>query len=63
MEKFGVSKEELKSELSQELTSLLEKRNSLVKTAGAFGEGVKSVETQIEAIKSKIASLETPDAS
>lgn len=58
MEKYGVSNSDLKSELTQELTLLLEKRNTLVKTAGEFGEGVKSVEAQIDAIKSRLSSIE-----
>ena len=54
MEKYGVSNEELKEELTQELIHLREKMVNLVKIGGEFDPGRKSLELQIDAIKARI---------
>lgn len=59
MEKLGISSEELKKELSAELTRELEKRTSLVKTGGEFSDECKSSDARVAAIKARMEQLET----
>lgn len=57
MEKLGIANQDLRQELSEELTKLLESRTQLTKTAGDYSETAKKLDAQIEAIKSTLATL------
>jgi hypothetical protein len=59
MEKLGVSQEQLKEELTKELSELMNKKNQLVKTGGlALDAGVEAgLDAAIAGVKSQMDKL------
>ena len=54
MEKLGVSQEQLKSELTQELAVLLEKKNQLTKTASHNPVEVDTLDVKIQSVRTRM---------